>query len=49
MINLGNAAFTLRPGMAIAQLILEQVYGDPVDNPSQFHGQTSPAGTSNNP
>ena len=46
MINLGNAAFTLRPRMAIAQLILEVVYGDPVANPSQFHGQTTPAGTS---
>ena len=46
MINLGNAAFTLRPGMLICQLILEQVYGDPTDNPSQFHGQTTPAGIS---
>ena len=45
MINLGNAAFTLRPGMAICQLILEVVYGDPLANPSQFHGQSSPSGT----
>jgi dCTP deaminase len=45
MINLGNAAFTLRPGMAIAQLILELVYGDPEANPSQFHGQSNPTGT----
>lgn len=45
MINLGNAAFTLRPGMPIAQLILEVVYGDPEANPSQFHGQSTPTGT----
>jgi dCTP deaminase len=45
MINLGNAAFTLRPGMPIAQLILEVVYGDPDPNPSQFHGQSNPTGT----
>jgi dCTP deaminase len=45
MINLGKTAFTLRPDMAIAQLILEVVYGDPQANPSQFHGQTTPAGT----
>jgi dCTP deaminase len=46
MINLGNAAFTLTPGMAICQLILELVYGDPEENPSQFQGQSTPAGTS---
>jgi dCTP deaminase len=45
MINLGNAGFTLKPGMPIAQLILEAVMGDPQANPSQFHGQSSPAGT----
>ena len=45
MINLGNAAFTLRPGMPIAQLILELVYGDPEENLSQFQGQTTPSGT----
>ena len=45
MINLGSAAFTLRPGMAICLLILELVYGVPVANPSQFHGQTTPTGT----
>jgi len=45
MINLGKAAFTLRPDMAIAQLILELVYGDPEANPGQFHGQSTPTGT----
>jgi len=44
IINLGNAAFTLRPGMAICQLILEVVYGDPLANPSQFQGQSTPSG-----
>jgi hypothetical protein len=32
--------------MAIGQLILEAVMGDPLANPSQFQGQTTPAGTS---
>jgi dCTP deaminase len=45
MINLGSAAFTLTPGMAICQLILEVFYGDPQANPSQFQGQSTPAGT----
>jgi len=45
MINLGNADFTLRPGMSIAQLILEVVFGDPTANPSQFQGQSKPSGT----
>jgi dCTP deaminase len=44
MINLGPAEFMLRPGMPIAQLILEQVYGTPVENESQFQGQTTPEG-----
>jgi dCTP deaminase len=44
MINLGKTAFTLRPDMPIAQLILELVYGDPKANPSQFHGQSTPTG-----
>lgn len=48
MINLGNAGFTLFPGMAICQLILESVLGDPLANPSQFQGQTTPAGTPRN-
>ncbi len=45
MINLGYADFTLRPGMAICQLILEVVLGDPTANPSQFQGQAKPSGT----
>ncbi|HYT91872.1 MAG TPA: dCTP deaminase [Gemmataceae bacterium] len=45
MINLGRVPFLLRPGMAIAQLIVEEVKGIPFDNPSQFQGQTNPAGT----
>ena len=44
MINLGPAAFTLSPGMAIAQLIVEEVKGLPIENPSQFQGQQNPAG-----
>ena len=46
MINLGNAGITLYAGKAIAQLILETVLGAPLANPSQFQGQTTPAGTS---
>jgi dCTP deaminase len=44
MINLGPASFMLRPGMAIAQLIIEEVKGLPIENPSQFQGQSTPAG-----
>ena len=44
MINLGPASFILRPGMAIAQLIVEEVKGCPIENPSQFQGQRNPAG-----
>jgi len=44
MINLGPSEFTLRPGMAIAQLIVEEVKGCPYSNPSQFQGQTTAAG-----
>ena len=46
MITLGVVDISLFPGMAIAQLILESVVGDPQANPSQFQGQTTPAGTS---
>jgi dCTP deaminase len=46
MINLGRVPFILRQGMAIAQLIIEEVKGIPFSRPSQFQGQTSPAGTS---
>jgi dCTP deaminase len=44
MINLGPVDITLRPGMAIAQLIIEEVKGVPFRNDSQFQGQSSPAG-----
>ena len=36
MINLGNAGFTLFPGMSICQLILETVLGDPLANSVNF-------------
>ena len=45
MINLGAIPFTLREGMAIGQLIFEEVDGLPVFRPSQFQGQTRPVGT----
>src|SRR5439155_18013455 len=45
MINLGPVPFLLRPGMPIAQLIIEQVKGLPFANRSQFHGQETPEGT----
>ena len=44
MINLGPQTIILRPGMAIAQLIIEEVRGDIFLNPSQFHGQSTPEG-----
>jgi dCTP deaminase len=44
MINMGPSSFMLRPGMAIAQLIVEEVRGRPIHNPSQFQGQQNPAG-----
>jgi dCTP deaminase len=44
MINLGPASFNLCPGMAIAQLIVEEVKGCPIENPSQFQRQRNPAG-----
>jgi dCTP deaminase len=44
MINLGPVPFILRPGMPIAQLIVEEVRNIPFANPSQFHGQTTPEG-----
>lgn len=45
MINLGACPILLSPGMAIAQLIVEEVRGKPTENPSIFQGQTSPSGT----
>ncbi len=44
IINLGPASILLRPGMAIAQLIVEEVKGRPIENPSQFQGQQTPSG-----
>lgn len=44
MINLGPMTFLLRPGMHIAQLIIEEVRGEIFLNPSQFHGQSTPEG-----
>lgn len=44
MINLGPADILLSPGMAIAQLIVEEVKGCPIRNESQFQGQTNAAG-----
>jgi deoxycytidine triphosphate deaminase len=46
MINLGPMTFILRPGMHIAQLIVEEVHGDIFHNPSEFHGQSTPEGRS---
>src|SRR2546423_9049816 len=45
MINLGAAGICLFSEMAVCQLILETVMGDPESNPSQFQGQTAPTGT----
>jgi dCTP deaminase len=47
--NLGVTAITLYPGMAICQLILEEVSGTPSPNPSQFQGQTIPTGLRKTP
>jgi dCTP deaminase len=44
MRNLGPAGIVLFPGMPICQLIIEEVRGVPVENPSQFQGQTTPPG-----
>jgi dCTP deaminase len=44
MINLSPVSFTLKPGMPIAQLIIEQVHGDFFENPSQFQNQSTPEG-----
>jgi dCTP deaminase len=44
IINLGPAKFILRPGMPIAQLIVEEVSGIPFKNPSVFKGQRTPEG-----
>lgn len=46
MINLGPYSISLIPGMAIAQLIVEEVRGKPLRNDSQFQNQSTPAGPS---
>jgi dCTP deaminase len=45
MMNLGNVGIALWEDMAISQLILEAVSGNPQEHPSQFQGQATPAGT----
>jgi dCTP deaminase len=44
MINLGPVPFVLREGMAIGQLIFEEVEGLPIEKESQFQGQRRPEG-----
>ena len=44
IINLGQAKLNLHSGMPIAQLIVEQVYGEIASNPSQFQNQITPEG-----
>jgi dCTP deaminase len=45
IINLGPARFMLRPGMPIAQLIIEEVKGIPFEKEDrQFKGQRAPEG-----
>ena len=44
MVNLGPVDIILKPQMYIAQLIVEQVFGDVYTNPSQFQNQKSPSG-----
>ncbi|MBN1766470.1 MAG: dCTP deaminase [Sedimentisphaerales bacterium] len=44
MANLGPATISLIPEMYIAQLILEQVKGEILLNPSQFQDQSDPSG-----
>jgi dCTP deaminase len=44
IINHGPNRISLRPGIAIAQLIVEEVAGIPDFYPSQFQGQSTPEG-----
>ena len=44
IINLGPTTFLLRPEMPIAQLIVEEVRGEVMLNPSQFQNQSTPEG-----
>lgn len=45
IMNLGETPFLLHSQMTIAQLIVEQVMGEILTNPSQFQGQATPEGT----
>jgi dCTP deaminase len=45
IMNLGKTPFLLHSGMAIAQLIIEQVHGALQSNLSQFQKQSTPEGT----
>jgi dCTP deaminase len=44
IVNLGVTKVALHFGMAIAQLIIEQVFGQVLPNPSQFQNQSTPGG-----
>lgn len=44
IINFGPIPIILHPGMPIAQLLIEQVEGEIIDNPSQFQNQKTPEG-----
>jgi dCTP deaminase len=44
IMNLGQAKLNLHFEMPIAQLIVEQVYGEIASNPSQFQNQSTPEG-----
>ena len=44
IINLSEIPFLLHPEMPIAQLIVEQVHGEILTNPSQFKNQSTPEG-----
>jgi hypothetical protein len=44
MANLGPVSILLTYQMYIAQLIIEQVEGEIIQNPSDFQGQSHPSG-----
>lgn len=44
MMNFGDYAIALHPGLPICQLIIEKVDGQPLPRQSQFQGQTTPGG-----
>jgi len=44
MINLGPYPINLHRGLQICQLIVEPLSSPPFANPSDFHGQSRPAG-----